>query len=108
MRRFDRVHLVFDTFYRSYHDTPINHKDRRVAGMCVRDYELQVHSGKGWRTVIAETGNYQRLRVHRIDPVESSRLRLVVQAANEEGCAARVYEMRVYDSSSARSGMGLG
>jgi len=76
---------------------PINTEALGVSGMCVRDYDLEVWDGAGWRTVHAERGNYLRHRVHRLPAMQTSdRLRLVVCATNEIGWQVRVYEVRVY------------
>jgi hypothetical protein len=57
----------------------------------VRDYVLEAQ-GKELARV---AGNYQRLRRHRFDPVETDRLRLRVLAANGSDLA-RVFEIRCY------------
>ena len=64
----------------------------------VKDYDLEVWDGTGWTMVERVKGNYQRLRVHRLDdPVEASRLRLVVHSTNGVP-EARVCEVRVYSA----------
>ena len=84
----DSVHLTFDT-----------NLDRMVvkgpAPECVRDYRLQHRVGGDWIDLLQVTGNYQRHRVHRFDPVRTSGLRLLVEATNGAP-QARVYEVRVY------------
>lgn len=57
----------------------------------VRDYVLEAQ-GKELARI---TGNYQRLRRHRFDPVETDRLRLRVLATNGSDLA-RVFEIRCY------------
>jgi len=57
----------------------------------VRDYVLEAQ-GKELARV---AGNYQRLRRHRFDPVETDRLRLRVLATNGSDLA-RVFEIRCY------------
>lgn len=96
-QRFNLVQLTFDTMRRGYRKMPINTEALGVSGMCVRDYDLEVWDGAGWRTVHAERGNYLRHRVHRLPATQTSdRLRLVVRATNEIGWQVRLYEVRVY------------
>ena len=57
----------------------------------MRDYVLEAQ-GKELARV---AGNYQRLRRHRFDPVETDRLRLRVLATNGSDLA-RVFEIRCY------------
>lgn len=94
---FNCVQLTFDTLYRAYVEMPINRERMGVAGMCVRDYDLQVWHDGAWHTILEERGNYHRHRVHRLTKRQrSDKLRLVVLATNEPGWPARVYEVRVY------------
>ena len=94
--RVNRVHLTFDTLYRTYREMPFNDPGLKAAEMCPRDYDIQVEEGDGWATVASETGNYRRFRVHEFPPVRTRRLRLVVKSTNGEGWQARVYEIRAY------------
>lgn len=50
-----------------------------------------------WKTLVSETRNYQRLRVHRLNgPPAVDRLRITVQAT--QGIDhARICEVRVYE-----------
>ena len=92
------VQLTFDTLYRAYRDMPINREELGVAGMCVRDYDLEVWRDGKWDVVHRERGNHRRHRVHRLlERLQTTQLRLVVRATNEPGWPARVYEIRVYD-----------
>jgi hypothetical protein len=91
------VRVTFDTLYRGYREMPLDDPDRRVAGMCVRDYLIEAQRADGsWVTLVTERGNYRRHRVHRVSPTATRRIRLVVQATNEPGYPARVYEVRIY------------
>jgi len=95
--RFDTVHLTFDTLYDDYHDMPHNYGPR-AAGMCVKDYRLEVRQDETWEPVVSAEGNYHRRVVHRFEPVTTTALRLAVldmHQANRYG--ARVYQVRVYD-----------
>jgi hypothetical protein len=61
----------------------------------VRDYRVEARVDGAWRCVAEVTGNYQRQRVHRFEPVEADALRLVVEAT--QGLDhARVCEVRAY------------
>ncbi len=87
---FNSVYLTFDTDMNNrYHDVPF------VRG-CVRQYELSYHDGKSWHTLLTETGNYQRRRVHRFDKVVASSLRLSIHATCGSP-SARLFEIRAYD-----------
>ena len=84
------VYLTFDTdMNEKYHTAPLPPE-------CVRDYELSAHDGKAWRTVAAATGNYQRRRVHRFEPIAATKLRLTVHGTNGDK-SARVFEIRAYN-----------
>ncbi len=62
----------------------------------VRDYRIEAMEAGGKRSVLhTERGNYQRRRVHRIDVVATSSLRVVVDATNGVD-HARIFEIRVY------------
>jgi hypothetical protein len=65
---------------------------------CVRDYEIAVRSGSGWKTLIRESGNYFRRRVHKLENVSTDGLRLTVATTNGAG-SARIYSLRVYNES---------
>jgi hypothetical protein len=93
--RFRRVHLAFDTLYRSYHSMPFN-CGGTVSEMCAQDYSLEAFADGEWRVLVEERGNYRRFRVHEFPAVTTSRLRLTIRAANGEGYGARVYEVRMY------------
>ncbi len=101
-QRFDVVQITFDTMRRGYRKMPINTVEMGASGMCVRDYDLEVHEvgaadGEEWHPVHAERGNYLRHRVHRLPEIqETDGLRLVVRATNEIGWQVRIYEVRVY------------
>lgn len=87
------VQLTFDTNVNLHaHQIP----PLTRVGECVRDYELHYLSAGEWRLVVAVTGNYQRLRVHRFRRISTQALRLRVLATNGAP-SARVYEIRAYD-----------
>ena len=93
---FDTVHLTFDTLYDDYHDMAHNYGPR-VAGMCVRDYRLEIGTPGAWDPVVTVEGNYHRFRVHHFRRVTAGALRLVVLGVAQPGrYGARVYEVRVY------------
>ncbi len=100
-RRCDTLHIVFDTLYDHYEDMPHNH-ERRVSGMCVREYEVEVRAAGQWQPVARETNNYRRLRIHQFARRKLEAVRLTIQAVWEpELYSARVYELRLYDQSAA-------
>lgn len=88
------VNTVYLTF-----DTDMNHRYRvPLVPQCVRDYELSCRDGDGWVRLAAETGNFQRRRVHRFETVTTSKLRLTVHETNG-AASARVFEIRAYHES---------
>lgn len=63
----------------------------------VRDYKVYWRDGYGWRCLLSVEGNYQRHRVHHVEPVQMEKLRIEVLATNGAP-SARVYEVRAYSS----------
>ncbi|MGH9666321.1 MAG: FAD-dependent oxidoreductase, partial [Bryobacteraceae bacterium] len=89
--RFNQVEVTFDTDVNRRIVLPLfRYPD------CVRDYDIAVRAGAGWKTLAAESGNYFRRRIHRLEPVSTDRLRLNVTATNGTG-EARIYSVRVYN-----------
>ncbi len=83
------VRLIFDTnLDRRRYKNPI--VPERIS-----DYEIQAWLDGGWKTIVSETGNIQRLRIHRIEPVETEKLRVVASKTGGDP-SARIYELRVY------------
>ena len=82
--------------YRTYRETPFNNEGLDTAGMCPREYDIELEVGEGMVTVVSERGNYRRFRIHEFPTTSTRRLRLVIKSTNEEGCQARVYEIRAY------------
>jgi hypothetical protein len=93
------VQLTFDTIDRAYQDSPIN-CDEAHARRCVTDYRIDAETAEGWMTVVEETANYQRQRVHAFPPIATDRLRLTVLGVRDPQYRARVYEIRVYGPAS--------
>jgi len=88
---FDTVRVSFDT------DLHLIASQRPAfwrAPQCVADWRLLALSGGEWREIYAESGNYQRRRVVRFDPVQATALRLEVLSTNGDA-SARVYEISV-------------
>lgn len=90
-RRLGWVQLTFDT------DLGANKHDYEVPPVLVRDYEIQVADGAGWKTVHAEAGNYLRFRRHRLPEVTTQRMRVVVTATHGDPCA-RIYAISVFEA----------
>jgi hypothetical protein len=96
-REFNAVYLTFDTdMNRRSHDVPL-------VPQCVRDYELSFDDGTEWITLVKETGNFQRRRLHRFDPVTASQLKLTVHATCGAP-SARLFEIRVYNEQTPQGG----
>jgi hypothetical protein len=80
------------------------HTGARAEPEAVRDYRIEVAVGGGdddggqrteWRTVARTSDSYRRLRRHRFEPVETDRLRIVVEATNGVPWA-ELFEVRAY------------
>ena len=96
------VQLVFDTGLHRH--LTLSHHDGYTAKMhwgkpqpeTVRDYVIDGFDGEAWQQLVAETGNYQRRRVHALDPTAAiTSLRITVLATNGID-HARICEVRVY------------
>jgi hypothetical protein len=89
--RMNQIEITFDT------DT-----NRRVTlplfryPECVKRYEIAIPQAAGWKTIAQEDDNYFRHRIHRIDPVTTSRLRINILETNGSP-QARIYQVRVYN-----------
>jgi len=90
-----RVGLTFDNLVKLTHDNPW-HAGTRVAPMLAKAYEVSAWQDGEWTTVIEENENYHRRRVHRIEAVTTTLLRLTIKAAWGEGFGARAYEVKMY------------
>ncbi|TWF78523.1 FAD dependent oxidoreductase [Pseudonocardia hierapolitana] len=76
-----------------HHHTPF-----RVLPTLLRDYDLQLDDGGGWRTVARVMDNRRRHRVHTLDaPVSIGALRVVARATNGAP-RAHVVSVRAYGS----------
>jgi hypothetical protein len=89
-QRVNTVYLTFDT------DLNTSHHTIPLVPQTVRDYRLSWFDGTEWRSLVYETGNFQRRRVHRFKPVVTAKLRLTVEATNGDR-SARVFEIRAYE-----------
>ena len=93
--RFDTVQVTFDTDVNRRSTLPLfRYPD------CVKSYGIDVATGNAWNPVAQETDNCFRHRVHHFAPVDSDRLRIRVRETNGS-LAARIYEIRIYQSSRA-------
>lgn len=100
-KRIREVHLTFDTGLNR--ELTLSFSDwanrRMIWGPqpeTVRNYELQVLYGESAKTIAKVEGNYQRKRVHQIEPQLATGIRLIVHATNGDK-SARVFEVRVYE-----------
>ncbi len=92
------VRLTFDTgFARPLTLTMSDHHTARtIRGPqpeTVRDYALEALIAGRWQEIACQTGNYQRLCVHRFPVIVTTALRLRVDATNGDP-HARVFEIR--------------
>ncbi|MEF3302907.1 FAD-dependent oxidoreductase [Paenibacillus sp. GYB003] len=91
------VHLTFnddvneDLINLHHHRTPFE-----IVPELVRDYRIEVWDGESWRTLLRETDNRKRRRVHALsEAAKTERLRVVVEATNGSKFA-EIVEVRVY------------
>ena len=96
------VQLVFDTGLHRH--LTLSHHDGYTAKMhwgkpqpeTARDYVIDGFDGDAWQQLVAETGNYQRRRMHTLDlKAAVTSLRITVLATNGVD-HARICEVRVY------------
>ncbi len=94
--RISEVQLTFDTGFQR--ELTLSSSESANKGIIrapqpetVRDYVLEA----GGKQIARVQGNYQRLRCHRFEPVETDRLRLRVTATNGSDFA-RLFEIRCY------------
>ncbi|MEA2067600.1 MAG: FAD-dependent oxidoreductase [Verrucomicrobiota bacterium] len=60
-----------------------------------RDYEVQYRSDGVWKTLLRETDNCHRHRIHHFDAITTDGLRVVIHKTGGDP-SARVYEIRAY------------
>ena len=86
---FNTVYLTFDT-----------NLDKFVSigsvPQCVKDYTLHYEKNGEWVELLSERENHHRRRIHTFDTVQSSKMRVQVNATNGAD-TARIYEVRVYE-----------
>ena len=89
--RINHVQITFDTDSNRRIGLPLFRYPE-----CVKRYQIAIPQAGGWKTVVEEDDNYFRRRVHRIDPVTTSRLRINVLETNGSP-QARIFEVRAYN-----------
>jgi len=99
-RRIKEIHLVFDTGLQrqltlSHSDSTNRNQIRGPQPETIKDYQLEVCHGESTRAVIRVSGNYQRKRVHLIEPSTVDALNFQALATQGSG-EARLFEIRVY------------
>ena len=89
--------VTLDTVYLTF-DTDMNAAFHRLAWVpqSVRDYTLSCFDGRRWVDLATEKENFQRRRIHRFDTLQTTKLRLTIEATNGAP-SARVFEIRAYD-----------
>jgi hypothetical protein len=96
------VQLIFDTGM--HRVLTLSHSDAYVDRMdwgrpqpeTVRDYTIEAKCGDGWHLLAEVKDNYQRRRIHNVNPPgEVSALRVTVTATNGLD-HARIFEIRAY------------
>jgi len=61
----------------------------------VRDYAIEYDDAGSWKILAEVTGNFQRLRIHRFDPIRTRMIRISISATNGI-TQARICQMRCY------------
>jgi hypothetical protein len=92
-----RVEIQFDNLPPTRAESPWE-AGLRVHPMLVREYTLDLGNGGQWSTVVAETGNIHRFRVHSFAPQSADQVRLRILATHGDGGQARVYRVAVFAS----------
>lgn len=88
------VQFAFDTRLTTNFN-PLTPTDEPRVAECVRAYRIEAAVDGEWRVLHRETGNYRRFRRHVFEPVETDRIRIVVEATNGVSYA-EVFEARAY------------
>lgn len=97
--RISEIHITFDTGFEralalTHHDYFNDRMVRAPQPETVRDYAIQGMVGGEWRTLVNESGNYRRKRIHEVSETIEA-LQLTVTATNGDE-QARVFEVRAY------------
>ncbi|HEX2912141.1 MAG TPA: FAD-dependent oxidoreductase [Chloroflexia bacterium] len=96
----NEIHLTFDSgFQRELTLTQSNKQNSKIIRgpqpETIRDYSVEVCVEGQWTPVVEVVGNYQRKVVHKIEPIATGELRLIVKATNGDA-SARLFEIRLY------------
>jgi hypothetical protein len=93
------VRLTFDTNLEPSFAFSIfpymEHRIQAPVPETVADYRIEAQVADEWKVLERVTGNYQRHRIHRFDPVQANRLRVGFEKTNGAD-QAQLYELRVY------------
>jgi hypothetical protein len=73
----------------------VEHKVHAPLPETVADYRVEARRGGEWETLERVTGNYQRHRILRFEPVRTGAVRVVFERTNGAD-QARLYELRAY------------
>jgi hypothetical protein len=100
-RRIREIQITFDSGFQR--ELTLTSQDSVNAGIIrapqpetVRDYTVSARKAGGEQAeLVTVRGNHQRLRRHRIEPMEASAIRIHVQATNGDDFA-RIFEVRCY------------
>lgn len=92
---FDTIRLVFDTdLDRHIRNIWLHHQQNAIPS-CVRSYRVEVWNGCTWKEIVTVKDNYQRRRIHRVQPEVAECVRLSVTETWGVPYAA-LYEIGVY------------
>ena len=97
-----QVQITFDSGFQreltlSASNAANKHIIRAPQPETVKDYRIEYRAAADgpWIELAAVTGNHQRLRRHRFDPVDALAIRVVISATNGDP-QARIFEIRCY------------
>jgi len=92
------IHLTFnddvneDLINLHHHETPF-----LIIPELVKAYEVQAYKNGEWVTVVGDSHNRTRKKIHHLEnPMQSNRIRVVIKETNG-GDRAEVIEIRIYD-----------
>jgi FAD dependent oxidoreductase len=88
--RFNQIQITFDTDANRRIRLPLFRYPE-----CVKKYDISIPQASGWTTIVQADGNYFRRRVHNVEAVTSSSVRINIHETNGSP-QARIYEVRLY------------
>ncbi len=96
-KRISEIHIKFDGQFDSniIWPEPLGVFGCQSLPAIVKQYEIQIQVDTEWKTIIFEDNNYHYMRVHKVSPVETDSLRVLIHKTNSVK-QARIFEIRIY------------